>query len=485
MAWVLPEVDAAGNAIRYGYTALGAPYPIVPETVYQMGTAAKAGIITAGTAVASAGLYGLSGWAPLMPNGAIQEHYTSPYGGATGSRGAGTIDTRPPPGPIAGRRIPSMKNPKMPSNVQHKDPRPVQPPWAPPPVYNGGFGPDTDGVALPPGGINGEIPWGSSTTSAMGAPFHPGGVITNRTPVSFHTTGKMVLTGLAKFNASKKRKASVLLVGSGAKRKLSYPSSSLVVNVNRKGGSGKISAQTARKLNSIANGLTKETADIPHIGTMPTTAAPNGTGVTIADNLSYSFCVTSSTAYGSAASTTGLLSGTADNAMVNSVRLLGKLSNPAAAGAAGTMDSLVRIMLVYFTKPLAAPVSGGALPPITEVLLVDSVYSNYVPENRRLGFSIISDKTYNLGTNVFSSTATQSYAAVSGQNHARLDHLIKVNKQVHFNEPANASEPGGHYDAVNEVAAKSGRVTRGLLVCYVQADGANSCIIGSRTHYTM
>lgn len=482
MAWVLPEVDAAGNAIRYGYTALGAPYPIVPETVYEMGAAAKAGIITAGTAVASAGLYGLSGWAPLMPNGAIQEHYTSPYGGATGSRGAGTIDTRPPPGPIAGRRIPSMKNPKMPSNVQHKDPRPVQPPWDPPPVYNGGFGPDTpiggaastpDGHILPPGGITES---GAFQT----------GVITNRTPVSFHTTGKMApLTGLRKYLSSKKRKSSVILVGSSAKRKLSYPSSPLVVNVNRRGGSGKISAQTARKLNSIANGLTKETADIPHIGTLPTTAAPNGVGVTIADNSSYAFCVTSSSAYGVAASTTGLLSGTADNAMVNSVRLLGKLSNPAAAGAAGTMDSLVRIMLVYFTKPLAAPVSGGLLPPITEVLLVDSVYSNYVPENRRLGFTIISDKTYNLGTNVFSSTATQSYAAVSGQNHARLDHLIKINKQVHFNEPANASEPGGHYDAVNEVAAKSGRVTRGLIVCYVQADGANSCVVGSRLHYTM
>lgn len=286
----------------------------------------------------------------------------------------------------------------------------------------------------------------------------------------------------------KRPSSSIILVGK-SKAKASYSSykqaPSAVARVLSTGGyrkrSAAISASTVRKLNSIANGLTKESADVAHIGTMPTTALPNGTGVTIADNGSYSFCVTSTSTYGVAASTTGLLAGTADNALVNSVRLLGKLSNPAAAGAAGTMDSLVRILLVYYAKPTSVAVAAGTLPLVTEVLLVDSVYSNLVPENKRLGFTILSDKTYNLGTNVFSTTATQSYAAASGQNHARLDHLIKVNKPVHFADPATGSEPGGHYDS--DVAA--GRVEKGLIVCYVLADGANSCIIGTRTHYTM
>lgn len=186
MAWVLPEVDAAGNAIRYGFTALGAPYPIVPEAVYEMGTAAKVGIITAGTAVATAGLNAMSGWAPLMPSGSVQEQYRSPYGGSTGSLGSGTIDTRPPPGPLAGRKIPSMKNPRMPASAQHPRVPPV-----PPPHPDNGFGPDTPmpdtGVAapvsvqppfsmIPPGGI----------TESGAYQLFP----INARSVSYHTTGK-------------------------------------------------------------------------------------------------------------------------------------------------------------------------------------------------------------------------------------------------------------------------------------------------------
>lgn len=198
-------------------------------------------------------------------------------------------------------------------------------------------------------------------------------------------------------------------------------------------------------------------------------------------------CLTSSTAFATAASGTGLLEVDGDECQLNTVQVRGGIQNPAVLDLdpTGNVDVLVRHIIVYFNKPLLVASAAGTLPPITEVLVSDDIHSQFVTATANAGrFVVLSDRRFNLGTNSYQAATALGHARNTGVSHRHVNYVVKVNKRVKFAANAVSTTPAGHYDS--DVPA--GRVSKGLLVMYNQAavtGGATvSSLINTRLNYT-
>jgi len=179
-------------------------------------------------------------------------------------------------------------------------------------------------------------------------------------------------------------------------------------------------------------------------------------------------CLTSSTNGATAASGTGLLDMDGDECLINSVRLRGVLTNAATLDLdpVGNADVIVRKLVVWFRKPLLVPSAAGTLPPITEVLVADTIESLPVTDAANGGrFVILSDRRWNLGTNTYQAATAVGHARVQGKTVQHYDYTVKVGKKTKFKATAQSGTPAGHYDS--DVSA--GQVDAGLLVMYVQS----------------
>jgi len=198
-------------------------------------------------------------------------------------------------------------------------------------------------------------------------------------------------------------------------------------------------------------------------------------------------CLSSSTDFATAASGTGLLDTDGDEVLVNSVRLAGFITNEASVlvNQANVADTLVRFLIVWFNKPLRVADASGTLPPISEVLMTDSLASLPVTSASNGGrFVIVSDRTFNMGINLHQDVNIGGYARSVGQTMQRFDYTVKIDKRIKF--VANASSganAGGTYDSDVLV----GRVSSGLLVLYTMTsfDGNGAAVImNTRLNYT-
>lgn len=179
-------------------------------------------------------------------------------------------------------------------------------------------------------------------------------------------------------------------------------------------------------------------------------------------------CLTSSDAYATAASGTGLLDIDGDECQINHVRIKGRLNNNAllVLDPSGLYDIVVRKLLVWFYKPLLVASAAGTLPPITEVLISDSVTSLPVTDAANGGrFKVLSDKKWNMGSNTFQAATAVGHSRVSGRSLQFYDYTVKIDKRCKFAANSlSGTAAGGHYDS--DVAP--GRIDRGLLVMYTQ-----------------
>lgn len=176
-------------------------------------------------------------------------------------------------------------------------------------------------------------------------------------------------------------------------------------------------------------------------------------------------CLTSSTDFATAASGTGILDMDGDSALINNVKIVGNLDSAAILDLdpASNNSPLVRKILVWFNKPLLVASAAGTLPPITEVLVTDSVLSMRVTDAANAGrFVVLWDQVWDMGSNTFQAATAVGHARVSGKNRHYINKTIKVNKQCHFAANGVSGAPSGHYDS--DVAA--GRIDKGLLCLY-------------------
>lgn len=192
---------------------------------------------------------------------------------------------------------------------------------------------------------------------------------------------------------------------------------------------------------------------------------------------------------GAAAYNQGILACDADEVLLNSVRLKGYHELPALldVNPDGNRDSYVRLLLVWFYKPLLVASPGGTLPPITEVLVTDELHALPVTSAANGGrFVVLSDRMWNLGTNTYQSTTAVGSAINTGKSKQYFDYTVKVGKTVKYKD---ASTPtgaiGGHYSTT----ITGGQVDRGLLVLYSQVFiGATNAqvntVMDSRLNYT-
>lgn len=249
----------------------------------------------------------------------------------------------------------------------------------------------------------------------------------------------------------------------GGKTVASYPRRPLAVKKAR---------NFKRQLKALIASKKKDAADVTRDATVGAT--------TIA-------CLTSSTAKATAASGTGLLDMDGDEALINSVKLLGTVSYPCTVDItnAGDDELLYRQLVVWFNKPLLVASAAGTLPPITEVLVTDSINSMPVTSAANGGrFVILSDKIYNLGTNIIGADTAVPGARINGRITHHFNYRVKVNKSCKFAANGVSGAPSGHYDS--DVAA--GRIDKGLLILYEQtlnAQGHTAAVaIQTRLNYT-
>jgi len=202
-------------------------------------------------------------------------------------------------------------------------------------------------------------------------------------------------------------------------------------------------------------------------------------------NTSKSTCLTSTTDFGApgtAASGTGILDFDGDSALINHIDIRGTVENTSQllAAAAGSVPSRVRALLVWFYKPLQIPTAAGTLPPMTEVLVTDHIDSMQVTDAKNAGrFTVLFDRTYNLGVNTLGTAAASLDPRVNGTNIYTLDERIKIDKKISFKGNCASGTPAGHYD--DDVSP--GQIDRGLCVLYCLSD-ADSGVVQSMNLFT-
>lgn len=238
-----------------------------------------------------------------------------------------------------------------------------------------------------------------------------------------------------------------------------------------------ITPSLSRQLKALISAKKRDAADVSR--SVTNIAAGTASG-----------CLTSTSPMtATAPSGSGLLDADADEIMINHVRIKGVIDNKAIVDVDGTgqTDVFVRLLVVWFNKPLQVAVPAGSLPPITEVLVTDSLYSLPVTDAANGGrFKILSDKKFRLGQNTIISS-TNPGGRQTGSTSSLVDYTVRVNKMCKFKESAQsgASTAGGHYDS--DVAP--GQLDRGILVLYQMATNGGgeytpSSTLTSRLNYT-
>jgi len=228
-----------------------------------------------------------------------------------------------------------------------------------------------------------------------------------------------------------------------------------------------------RQVQALIQGKKRDAADV-------TRATANQNATTIAN-------LTSSTDFATSQSGTGLIDADCDEALINSVHIKGLLDNKGALDLdrSDATELMVRQLVVWFYKPSLPADASGTVPPITEVLVTDTIESLPVTAAANSGrFVILSDKLFNLGTNTFQATTAVGSSATVGRNRQIVDYVVKVDKRMHFKLPSQsgAAGSGGHYDSDN---GGQGQVDRGLLVLYTQVNPTLSAAWNSlNTMYT-
>jgi len=213
-----------------------------------------------------------------------------------------------------------------------------------------------------------------------------------------------------------------------------------------------------KQIKALIQGKKRDAADVTR-----TTAAQSATTIS---------CLTSSTDFATAASGTGILDMDGDSCLINSLSIRQDYELPAAAAASfvSLSNCIVRTIIAWFYKPLTVASAAGTLPPITEVLVSDSVASLPVQDTANAGrFTVLYDKTDNLGRNI-NITGSATYTSVSGTNRIMRDLKIPIGKKVQFKQNAQSGTPAGQFDS--DVSA--GQVDRGLLVMYVLVGGTTA-----------
>jgi len=199
-----------------------------------------------------------------------------------------------------------------------------------------------------------------------------------------------------------------------------------------------------------------------------------------------SSCLTATQGFTGTA-TTGLVAADADEVLVNTVRIKGYHELPAGldVNTDGIRDTHVRLLLVWFYKPLLVASAAGTLPPITEVLEADEIEAFPVTAAANGGrFVIISDETWNLGCNVYQAITNPAGMINTGRSKQYFDYTVEVDKKLKFKSDATDAAAGGHYDSV----VSAGQVSRGLLVLYCQpsmgCDESLNLQLNTRLNYT-
>lgn len=245
-------------------------------------------------------------------------------------------------------------------------------------------------------------------------------------------------TTVAKYSAKRKRTASTK-----AKSRKSMPSASLM-----------------KQVKALIASKKKDAADVTR-----SDATLSSTKIS---------CLTSSTDFATAASGTGLLDMTGDEALINSVRLRGaiRIQCGGTSDPANDYAATVRKIVVWFNKPLLVASAAGTLPPVTEVLTGSTVYSLPVPDASNGGrFKILSDRTIKMGAFGHEDTAGLTWIEAPTVKH--WDYTVKVGKMCKFKAPSDAgSTAGGHYDS--DVSA--GQVNTGLLCQYTLVDTGSQTV---------
>jgi len=196
-------------------------------------------------------------------------------------------------------------------------------------------------------------------------------------------------------------------------------------------------------------------------------------------------CLTSATDFGFAAAGTGLLFGDSDEVRINHVRFKGifELSSALLLNPTGLINTVIRRIVVWFNKPLLVASAAATLPPITEVLVTDSVNSLEIGNASNAGrFVILSDRYFKLGTNTFQAVTAVGHARCNGANSIPYDYTVQVGRMCKYVAPSDIAFAGGHYDSDSTV----GRVSSGLLMCYTLFTGAQvaSDVCRTRLNYT-
>jgi hypothetical protein len=242
-----------------------------------------------------------------------------------------------------------------------------------------------------------------------------------------------------------------------------------------------VTTAVLKKLKTIEEGHTKDATVIrrPRI-------CGSGSGTRV-------HCLTSSDIWATASLNSGLCVGVADAARINHVEVKGKiylLGDNVARPLVGQQQC--RILTVWFYKTLFLPVAGGELPPVSEVLDLNTTPTGTLhhlamiqTQQQNAGrFTVLSDKTYLLGRRPTGSTV-DGFQEATGVDEVLIEYKIPVNKTMSIKIPAQGFPPhGGHFDAALDV----GQVNRGLLVTYVMCNELAQYFevdMSTRLNYTM
>lgn len=178
----------------------------------------------------------------------------------------------------------------------------------------------------------------------------------------------------------------------------------------------------------------------------------------------YSSCLTSGQSFDSAPELSGLLSLSSDVCLVNRIQFRGRLllHSDLMTSSADRFSTQVRKLLVWFHKPLMVASDSGTLPPITEVLVSDTIQSQFFTEAANAGrYEVLYDRVFDLGENSYDAAGN---VRLVGQNVQYYDVDVPVGLPINFVLPPTIDNLGGHYGALSA----AGRVSSGLCVLYTQ-----------------
>jgi hypothetical protein len=260
---------------------------------------------------------------------------------------------------------------------------------------------------------------------------------------------------------------------------LEMPKRSKKTGVKRK--STVVTSAVLKKIKSLEEGHTKDAVVIrrPRI-------CGYGSGTRVC-------CLTSSDIWTTSSLNSGLCVGVADAVRINHVEVKGRvylLGDNVSRPLIGQQQC--RILTVWFYKTLFRPVAGGQLPPVSEVLDMNTTPTGTLDylamiqtQQQNAGrFTVLSDKTHLLGRRPTGSTI-DGFQEATGVDEVLLEYKIPVNKMMSIKVAAQGFPPhGGHFDADLDV----GQVNRGLLVTYVMSEENAQYYeldIQTRLNYTM